>query len=74
MNDTQTWTTIGGLFTVLSAFLGVVVGSVERSIKSLETSMRFGFDTMNARFDRLGARVDGLDRNVTTVMRRHFGS
>lgn len=84
MNDSQTWTAIGGLLTALLVFLGLIVRSLETTMRVGFDATKVGFDTMNgrfdavdsrfdrleARFDRLEARVDGLGRDVTTLTRR----
>jgi septal ring factor EnvC (AmiA/AmiB activator) len=62
MSDAQSWTTIGGLFTVMLTFLALMIRMFGHTLDA-----RFaGFDAKSdARFDAVGARLDALTLVMT---------
>ena len=74
MSDAQTWTTIGGMFTFMLAFMAVLVRlfgqNLDARFAALTAVMTAGFEQVERRLDRIENRVDALDRDVTAITRR----
>ena len=81
MSDAQTWTTIGGMFTFMLAFMAIVVRlfgqNLDARFGALTAVMTAGFEQVDKRFehverrlDRIEDRVGALDRDVTAITRR----
>jgi hypothetical protein len=81
MSDAQTWTTIGGMFTFMLAFMAILVRlfgqNLDARFGALTAVMTAGFEQVDRRFeqverrlDRIEHRVDALDRDVTAITRR----
>ncbi len=63
MNDTQTWTLIGGFLAVMVAMTGMVLRVVRAEIRVLDVRI----DGLQS---RLEARLDHLDSDVQAVINR----
>ena len=81
MSDAQTWTTIGGMFTFMLAFMAILVRlfgqNLDARFGALTAVMTAGFEQVDRRFeqverrlDRIETRVDALDRDVAAITRR----
>lgn len=58
MNDAQTWTLLGGFFTILVAFAGVVLALIRAEVQGLRNEMR--------------ARFEGLERDLQRLYEHAF--
>ncbi len=67
MNDAQTWTLIGGFFTLMVTMISLTLRTVRAELRGEIGSLRA---EMNGRFDTVDARMDHLDRDVQAVVTR----
>lgn len=67
MNDAQTWTTIGGLFTIMLAFMGLMTRMFGHTIQARFDALT---DVMNARFDGVDKRFEQVDKRFEQIDKR----
>jgi len=67
VNDTQTWTLIGGFFTLMVTMIGLTLRTVRAELRGEIGSLRA---EMSGRFDTVDTRMDHLDRDVQAVVTR----
>ncbi len=74
MTDAQTWTTIGGMFTFMLAFMAVLVRlfgqDLDARFGALTAVMTAGFEQVDRRFEQVDKRFDQVDRRFEQVERR----
>jgi hypothetical protein len=67
VNDAQTWTLIGGFFTLMMTMISLTLRTVRAELRGEIGPLRA---EMNGRFDTVDARMDHLDRDVQAVVTR----
>lgn len=71
MNDAQTWTTIGGMFTFMLAFMAIVVRlfaqNLDARFGALTTVMTAGFEQVDRRFEQVDKRFEQVDRRLDRI-------
>ena len=74
MNDAQTWTTIGGMFTFMLAFMAIVVRlfgqNLDARFGALTAVMTAGFEQVDRRFEQVDRRFEQVDKRFEQVERR----
>ncbi|MCW2825754.1 MAG: hypothetical protein JWQ91_2671 [Aeromicrobium sp.] len=74
MSDAQTWTTIGGMFTFMLAFVALLVRMFGQNLDvrfdALTAVMTAGFEQVDARFEQVDRRFEQVDRRFDQVERR----
>lgn len=74
MTDAQTWTTIGGMFTFMLAFVAVLVRmfgqNLDTRFDALTTVMTAGFEQVERRFEQVDRRFEQVDQRFDRVERR----
>lgn len=74
MNDAQTWTTIGGMFTFMLAFMAIVVRlfgqNLDARFGALTAVMTAGFEQVDRRFEQVDKRFEQVDRRFEQVDKR----
>lgn len=74
MNDAQTWTTIGGMFTFMLAFMAIVVRlfgqNLDARFGALTAVMTAGFEQVDRRFEQVDKRFEQVDKRFEQVERR----
>ena len=74
MNDAQTWTTIGGMFTFMLAFMAIVVRlfgqNLDARFGALTAVMTAGFEQVDRRFEQVDQRFEQVDRRFEQVDKR----
>ncbi|HET6937211.1 MAG TPA: hypothetical protein VFI19_01350 [Nocardioides sp.] len=78
MNDAQTWTLIGGFFTLMVTMIALTLRTVRAEMRgeigTLRVEMRGEIGTLRAemsgRFDTVDARLDHLDSDMQAVVTR----
>ncbi|GAA3519555.1 hypothetical protein GCM10022234_13970 [Aeromicrobium panaciterrae] len=81
MSDAQTWTTIGGMFTFMLAFMAVVVrlfsstldakfGGMDTRFAALELVMTNGFEQVDKRFEQVDKRFEQVDKRFDRLEAR----
>lgn len=74
MSDAQTWTTIGGMFTFMLAFMVVLVRlfgqNLDARFGALTAVMTAGFEQVDRRFEQVDQRFELVDRRFDQVERR----
>jgi len=71
MDDAQTWTTIGGMFTFMLAFMAVLVRmfgqNLDTRFDALTAVMTAGFDRVDARFEQVDRRFEQVERRLDRI-------
>ena len=74
MSDAQTWTTIGGMFTFMLAFMAILVRlfgqNLDARFGALTAVMTAGFEQVDRRFEQVDQRFEQVDRRFEQVERR----
>jgi tetrahydromethanopterin S-methyltransferase subunit G len=74
MSDAQTWTTIGGMFTFMLAFMAILVRlfgqNLDARFGALTAVMTAGFERIDRRFEQVDRRFEQVDRRFEQVERR----
>ncbi|MFC5676571.1 hypothetical protein [Aeromicrobium endophyticum] len=74
MNDAQTWTTIGGMFTFMLAFMAIAVRlfgqNLDARFGALTAVMTAGFEQVDKRFEQVDKRFEQVDKRFEQVERR----
>lgn len=74
MSDAQTWTTIGGLFTVMFAFMALTIRmfghTMSAKLDALTLVMDRGFEQVDRRFEQVDKRFEQVDKRFEQVERR----
>ena len=71
MNDAQTWTTIGGMFTFMLAFVAIVVRlfgqNLDARFGALTAVMTAGFEQVDRRFEQVDKRFEQVERRLDRI-------
>lgn len=74
MSDAQTWTTIGGMFTFMLAFVAIVVRlfgqNLDARFGALTAVMTAGFEQVDKRFEQVDKRFEQVDKRFEQVDKR----
>ncbi|KQX74083.1 hypothetical protein [Aeromicrobium sp. Root472D3] len=74
MNDAQTWTTIGGMFTFMLAFMAILVRlfgqNLDARFAALTAIMTAGFEQVDRRFEQVDRRFEQVDKRFEQVDKR----
>ena len=74
MSDAQTWTTIGGMFTFMLAFMAILVRlfgqNLDARFGALTAVMTAGFEQVDRRFEQVDRRFEQVDQRLEHVERR----
>ena len=74
MSDAQTWTTIGGMFTFMLAFMAILVRlfgqNLDARFGALTAVMTAGFEQVDRRFEQVDRRFEQVDKRFEHVERR----
>jgi septal ring factor EnvC (AmiA/AmiB activator) len=74
MNDAQTWTTIGGMFTFMLAFMAILVRlfgqNLDARFGALTAVMTAGFEQVDRRFEQVDRRFEQVDKRFEQVDKR----
>ena len=66
MSDAQTWTTIGGMFTFMLAFMAILVRlfgqNLDARFEALTAVMTAGFEQVDRRFEQVDKRFEQVDK------------
>ena len=71
MTDAQTWTTIGGMFTFMLAFVSIMVRmfgqSLDARFNALTAITKAGFEQVDRRFEQVDARFEHVERRLDRI-------
>jgi tetrahydromethanopterin S-methyltransferase subunit G len=71
MNDAQVWTTIGGMFTFMLAFVTIMVRmfgqNLDTRFDALTAVMTAGFQQVDRRFEQVDRRFEQVDARFEQV-------
>jgi hypothetical protein len=67
VNDAQTWTLIGGFFTLMVTMIALTLRTVRAEMRGEIGTLRA---EMSGRFDTVDARLDHLDSDMQAVVTR----
>lgn len=74
MNDAQTWTTIGGMFTFMLAFVAIMVRlfgqNLDARFGAMTAVMQAGFEQVDRRFEQVDQRFEQVERRLDRIETR----